>query len=98
MECKRWRAGGRVTSSAGSRAAEQPGSRAWVPNGSSVSASKAWSEFNLVAEGILGPAGGVTKIVLFYVHRPVVPVSGGLECECEVGVVCCGESPRHTLY
>ena len=28
MECKRWRAGGRVTSSAGSRAAEQPGSRA----------------------------------------------------------------------
>ena len=26
----------------------------WVPNGSLVSASKAWSEFNLVAEGILG--------------------------------------------
>ena len=28
MECKRWRARGRVTSSAGFRAAEQPGSRA----------------------------------------------------------------------
>ena len=26
-----------------------------------------------------------------------VRVLGGLECECEVGVVCCGESPRHTL-
>ena len=59
----------------------------WVPNGSSVSPSKTWSEFNLVAEGILGhgsEAGGVTKIVIIYVQGPVLrrippPVDNGIQ-------------------
>ena len=33
----------------------------WVPNGPSVSPSKAWSEFDLVAEGILGPGRRCNK-------------------------------------
>ena len=41
----------------------------WVPNGSSVSASKAWSKFNLVSEGILGPGRRCNKTSPFLCAR-----------------------------
>ena len=46
----------------------------WVPNGSSVSASKAWSEFNLAAEGILGPGRRCNKTSPFLCARTCIRV------------------------